>query len=177
MNKDLLMDSDEINNAIIKISEGLQSSISDFSNICFIGIRTRGIVVAKRILNELKKYKINNIPLGTLDITLYRDDFRSKDTWPVIEKSDIPFDVKDKDIYIVDDVIYTGRTARAAIEAIMDYGRPSSIKLITLIDRGFRELPIQPDFSGAKVSVGHDNRVNVFLEDTDGKDRVEITSR
>jgi pyrimidine operon attenuation protein/uracil phosphoribosyltransferase len=176
MKKDLLMNSVGINDAIIKISENLLTSIKDFRNLCFIGIRTRGIVVAKRILSELKKNQINDIPLGTLDITLYRDDFRSKDTWPVIEKTDIEFDVNNKEIVIVDDVIYTGRTARAAIEAIMDYGRPSSIKLITLIDRGNRELPIQPDFNGAKFDVEHNKRVNVFLKDIDGKDMVELTT-
>ena len=176
MKKDLLMNSDDINQAISKISENLLKSIKEFHNVCFVGIRTRGITVAKRILSELNKNEINNIPLGTLDITLYRDDFRSKDTWPVIEKTDIEFDVDNKDIIIVDDVIYTGRTARAAIEAIMDYGRPSSIKLITLIDRGNRELPIQPDFNGAKFDVAEGSRVNVFLEDIDGKEGVELTT-
>lgn len=176
MKKNLLMNSDDINTAIIKISKNLITSIKDFHNICFIGIRTRGVNVAKRILSELKKNEINHIPLGTLDITLYRDDFRSKDRWPVIEKTDIDFDVNNKEIIIVDDVIYTGRTARAAIEAIMDYGRPSSIKLITLIDRGNRELPIQPDYNGAKFDIAQGKRVNVFLEEIDGKDSVEITT-
>lgn len=176
MTKNLLMSSDDLNNALINISQSLLSDIKDFNNICFVGIRTRGIAVAKRILSELKKNDINDIPLGTLDITLYRDDFRSKDTWPVLEKSDISFDVNDKEIVIVDDVIYTGRTARAAMEAIMDYGRPSSIKLITLIDRGYRELPIQPDFHGVKIEVEPGKRVNVFLEDIDGKDGVELTT-
>ena len=176
MKNNLLMNSDDINTAIINISNKLIKSIKEFHNICFVGIRTRGITVAKRILRELNKNEIYNIPLGTLDITLYRDDFRSKDTWPVIEKTDIEFDVDNKDIIIVDDVIYTGRTARAAIEAIMDYGRPSSIKLITLIDRGKCELPIQPDFNGAKFDVPQGSRVNVFLEDIDGKEGVELTT-
>ena len=170
------MNSDDINQAISKISDKILNSVKEFDNTCFIGIRTKGITVAKRILSELRKNGINHIPLGTLDITLYRDDFRSRDTWPVIEKTDIEFDVTDKDIIIVDDVIYTGRTARAAIYAIMDYGRPSSIKLITLIDRGNRELPIQPDFNGAKFDVAKNKRVNVFLDDADGNDRVELTS-
>jgi len=176
MKKKLLMNSDDINEAISKISENLLKNIKDFDNVCFIGIRTKGITVAKRILSELNKNGINNVALGTLDITLYRDDFRSRDCWPVIEKTDITFDVTDKDIIIVDDVIYTGRTARAAIYAIMDYGRPSSNKLITLIDRGNRELPIQPDFNGAKFDVAKNKRVNVFLDDPGCKDRVELTS-
>lgn len=176
MNKDLLMDVEDIRTAITKISELLQESINDFQNVCIVGIRTRGIVVAQRILKQLNTNNINNIPLGILDITLYRDDLRTKDTWPAIEKTDIDFDINNKDVVIVDDVIYTGRTARAAIEAVMDYGRPSSIKLITLVDRGNRELPIQPDFCGAVFDIAGGKRVNVFLNDTDGREGVEVTT-
>ncbi|NIP37553.1 MAG: bifunctional pyr operon transcriptional regulator/uracil phosphoribosyltransferase PyrR [Candidatus Dadabacteria bacterium] len=170
------MNSDDIDSAVLDISKQLIKSIPDFSNVCFIGIRTRGIVVAKRILSELSKNDITNIPLGTLDITLYRDDLRTKHTWPAVEKTDIGFDVNNKDIIIVDDVMYTGRTARAAIEAVMDYGRPSSIKLIILVDRGSRELPIQPDFTGSQFDISQGNRVNVYLDDVDGREGVEVQS-
>ena len=115
-----------------------------------------------------------DIPLGVLDITLYRDDFRTKDNWPKLEQSTIDFEIDGKDIIIVDDVIFTGRTARAAIEAIMDYGRPSSIKLAALIDRGNRELPIQPDYVGLKINTQPQYRVNVYLKEMDNREEVVI---
>jgi len=174
MHNDTLMTASDIDQAIIRISKNILDQTNNFENVCFIGIRTRGIVVAERILDELKKNRITDIPLGTLDITLYRDDLRTTYTWPVIERTDIDFDVNGKTIYIVDDVIYTARTARAAIEAVMDYGRPASIKLITLVDRGCRELPIQPDYIGAKFDISPDKRVNVMLQDVDGKEGVEV---
>ena len=172
-----IINSDDIASILSEISAGIYSDINNLENVCFVGIRTRGIILAQRLLKEISKHGKSDIPLGTIDITLYRDDFRTKNNWPVLEGSDIEFEVDDKNIIIVDDVIYTGRTARAAIEAIMDYGRPASIKLAALIDRGDRELPIHPDYCGLKINTDSGQRVEVYLQETDGKEGVIITSR
>ena len=112
--------------------------------------------------------------MGTLDITLYRDDLRRKTEWPKVEKTEIPFSVEDKEVVLVDDVIYTGRTTRAALEEIMDFGRPSSIQLAAMVDRGHRELPIQADYVGIKVNTLSTEEVRVHLKETDGKDEVIV---
>ena len=173
-NKKIIMDTKSINQTISKISKDIIDNIKDPENINLIGIRARGNIIAERILSNINKELDTDIPLGVIDITLYRDDFRTKDNWPKIEQSTINFDIDGKEIIIVDDVIYTGRTARAAIEAIMDYGRPSSIKLVALIDRGNRELPIQPDYVGMKIDTSPHNRVNVYLKETDNREEVVI---
>lgn len=168
------MDTKSLGDTISRISSNIVKDIKNSDNINFVGIRTRGNIIAERILKEIKKQLNLNIPLGVIDITLYRDDFRTKDNWPKIEQSKIDFDIDGKEVIIVDDVIYTGRTARAAIEAIMDYGRPSAIKLVALIDRGNRELPIQPDYVGLKINILPENRVNVYLKEMDNREEVVI---
>lgn len=170
----ILMDTESLSDTISRISHNIAKDIKNSKKINFVGIRTRGNIIAERILKEIKKQLNVDIPLGVLDITLYRDDFRTKDNWPKLEQSTIDFDIDGKDVIIVDDVIYTGRTARAAIEAIMDYGRPSSIKLVALIDRGNRELPIQPDYVGLKINTLPENRVNVYLKEMDSREEVVI---
>lgn len=143
-------------------------------DIVIIGVRTRGVHIAERIAGGIEKLEGIRPPLGTLDITLYRDDLRQKTEWPKVEKTEIPFSVEDKNVILVDDVIYTGRTTRAAIEAIMDFGRPSSIQLAALIDRGHRELPIQADYTGSKINTLDSEKVKVLLKETDGKDEVLV---
>ena len=144
------------------------------SDIVIIGIRTRGVHIAERVAQEIEKLEGVKPPLGTLDITLYRDDLRRKTELPKIKKTEIPYSLEDKSVVLIDDVIYTGRTTRAALEEIMDFGRPSSIQLAVFVDRGHRELPIQPDYTGCSVTTLDSEKVRVCVKETDGKDEVVI---
>ncbi|MBI2487827.1 MAG: bifunctional pyr operon transcriptional regulator/uracil phosphoribosyltransferase PyrR [Deltaproteobacteria bacterium] len=170
----IIMDSQTVDRAISRISNQILERNKGAAEIVVIGIRTRGIHIAERIVDRIEKLEGIRPPLGTLDITLYRDDFRRKSEWPSVQKTHIPFSVEDKNVILVDDVIYTGRTTRAAIEAIMDYGRPASIQLVALVDRGHRELPIQADYLGIKVMTQKTEEVKVLLKETDGRDEVVV---
>ena len=145
-------------------------------SFALIGIRDRGDEVAKRIY-ELLQAKGANVDYGTLDISLYRDDFHKMEKVPKLKSSQIDFQVDEAEIILVDDVIYTGRTIRAALDAINDYGRPACIQLASLVDRGHRELPIQPDYCGLTLETSLSQKVNVFLKETDGEDKIEIIQR
>ena len=170
----VIMDSQTVARAISRISNQILERNKGAKDLTVIGIRTRGIHIAERIVDRIAKLEGIEPPLGTLDITLYRDDFRRKSEWPSVQKTHIPFSVEDKNVILVDDVIYTGRTTRAAIEAIMDYGRPASIQLVALVDRGHRELPIQADYVGIKVMTQKTEEVKVLLKETDGRDEVVV---
>ncbi|NIP31559.1 MAG: bifunctional pyr operon transcriptional regulator/uracil phosphoribosyltransferase PyrR [Candidatus Dadabacteria bacterium] len=146
----------------------------DIQNLVVIGIKTRGVFLAKRFAKMVERKFANKVSSGTLDISLYRDDFKNKKSWPDIKKTEIPSDIEGKNILLFDDVLYTGRTVRAAINAIMDYGRPSSIKLAVMVDRGNRELPIQPDFVCMNVKTSANEMVNVYIDEVDNKEEVEI---
>lgn len=154
------------------VSESIDNK--DVENLVIIGIKTRGEYLAKRIANKIKEISGSSVLTGTIDIGLYRDDFKNKKLWPDLKKSEIPPDIEGKNIILVDDVLFTGRTVRAAINAIMDYGRPSSIKLAVLIDRGNRELPIQADYIGKTIKTKPDQQVNVYLKEVDKREEVEI---
>ena len=143
-------------------------------NIVIIGIRTRGAILAERLAENLSKIGKVALPVGVIDITLYRDDVQDKLDQPVVQKTDLLFDIVDKVVVLVDDVIYTGRTIRAALDAIIDFGRPRAIQLAVLIDRGHRELPIGPDFIGKVVPTSRNERVEVHLIEQDGVDEVII---
>ena len=173
----VIMDSETVSRTISRITNQILERNKGAAEIAVIGIRTRGIHIAERIVNQVEKLEGIRPPLGTLDITLYRDDFRRKSEWPKVQKTHIPFPVEDKNVILVDDVIYTGRTTRAAIEAIMDYGRPASIQLVAFVDRGHRELPIQADYVGSKIVTLQSETVEVHLEETDGKDEVVVVGK
>jgi pyrimidine operon attenuation protein/uracil phosphoribosyltransferase len=145
-------------------------------DLAVIGIRTRGVFIAERIVREIERLEGIRPPMGILDISFYRDDLMRRTEWPNVKKTEIPFPVEDKKVILVDDVIYTGRTIRAAIDEIMDYGRPSSIELVTLIDRGLRELPIQPDYVGSRLDTLSAEEVRVHLKESDGMDEVTIVT-
>lgn len=146
-------------------------------NIALIGIHTRGVYLAQRIKNLISQQENIDVAFGTLDITLYRDDWSRAVQNPMVKKTDINFQVEDYNIVLVDDVLFTGRTIRAAFDAIMDFGRPKSIQLAVLVDRKCgRELPIQPNFSGTEVLENVSEHVNVLLKEKDGKDEVLIVS-
>jgi len=144
------------------------------SSLIVIGIKTRGEYLGKRLVERISERTGKDVTFGTIDITLYRDDFENRKNWPRLRKTSIPNDVQGKNIILVDDVLYTGRTVRAAINSIMDYGRPASVKLAVLVDRGGRELPVQPDYAGISIETLDDEMVNVYLEEVDGREEIEI---
>ena len=178
-NATIIMNAEEIKKALDKLADEILNAVKEPEKLALIGIRTRGVHIAMRlkaILDEKLKHKNGQeLPFGKLDINLYRDDFHQKRNQPVIGITDIPFDVTDKIILLCDDVMFTGRTTRAALDAIIDFGRPKSVKAVALIDRGLREYPIQPDFVSKKVETSDKETVKVRLVETDGEDKVILT--
>ena len=143
-------------------------------NFAFIGIQKRGVPLAKRIAKKLKEAEKLDVAVGSLDINLYRDDFSTVGTAPVLRGTSVPFSVEDKTIILIDDVLFTGRTIRAALDALIDFGRPKAIQLAVLVDRGHREFPIRADYVGKNIPTAKDEAVEVKLEESDGKDEVVI---
>jgi pyrimidine operon attenuation protein/uracil phosphoribosyltransferase len=173
MKTKVLLDKKAIERTVTRMTHEILEKNEGSSALSLIGIRTRGIYLANRIQGKIKGIEGITLPLGVLDITMYRDDL-SKMKMPEVKKTDIPFDVNNMTIILVDDVMHTGRTTRAAIEAIMDLGRPKRIQLAVLIDRGGRELPIHPDYAGLVYSVHSKEEVLVRLNEIDGKDEVVV---
>ncbi len=169
----VLLDENGIAAALDRMAGEIARSIPRGVQVGVIGIRSRGDTLAARLMQSLESRKIGRIEFGTLDITLYRDDLAEIGPAAVVRTTEIPFDVADKYLVLVDDVIFTGRSIRAALDAISDLGRPRSIRLAVLVDRGGRELPIQPDFVGIKAD-GDDRHITVMLKESSGLDRVEI---
>jgi len=167
------MDRRAIGRAIRRIAQEITERNGGLEQVCLVGIRTRGVDLARRLRDVLAKDEGIAPPLGELDITLYRDDAPGR-RMPEVRPTTMPFDVEGKVIVLVDDVLYTGRTVRAAIDALMDFGRPTSIQLAVLIDRGHRELPIAADYVGRKVETRADETVRVRLEGRDGEERVVL---
>jgi len=170
-----IMDEVEIKRAISRIAHEIIEKNKGIDSILLIGIQRRGVPLAKRIAQEIAKAENKEIPVGILDITFYRDDLSMLSEHPIVNATDIGFNINDKIIILVDDVLYTGRTVRAAIDAIMDLGRPKMIQLATLIDRGHRELPIRADYVGKNVPTSKDELVNVMLSEIDGINKVVIS--
>lgn len=166
-----IMDENTIRRAISRITYEILERNGGAENICVIGILSRGAVLAKRITDKIKELEKVDVPFGILDITHYRDDAKSE---AESEKTVINFDVKDKRVILVDDVMYTGRSTRAALDAIISRGRPQSIQLAVLIDRGHRELPVRPDYVGKNVPTAKDEIVKVMVSEKDGEDKVVI---
>lgn len=167
----IIMDEQAMQRAIARISYEIIEHNKGAEDICIVGILSRGVPLGKRIAEKLSELENVEVPFGALDITPYRDDVKSHDH---TEKTDIPFDIMDRNVIIVDDVIFTGRSSRAAIDAIIKRGRPRSIQLAALIDRGHRELPIRPDYVGKNLPTSHSEKVKVSVSELDGKDSVEI---
>lgn len=168
------MEESDIRRALIRIVHEIIEHNKGIKNLALIGIKRRGDFIARRIADKIKTSEGLNVPLGAVDITLYRDDLQLVSEAPIIEGTDINFDINRKTIVLVDDVLYTGRTIRAAIEEILDFGRPKAIQLAVLIDRGHRELPIQADFVGKKVPAAKNEIVDVHIKELDGEDCVLI---
>jgi pyrimidine operon attenuation protein/uracil phosphoribosyltransferase len=169
-----IMDKDLINRAITRISHEILEKNKGTEEVVLIGIQRRGVLIAKRIAKKVFDFEGKILPVGILDITLYRDDLSLLAEHPIINGTEIDFTIQDKRIVLVDDVLYTGRTIRAAIEAIMDIGRPKIIQLAILVDRGHREIPIRADYVGKNVPTSKTELVNVSLEEIDKIDTVVI---
>ncbi len=172
--EDLVLDAADINRVIARIAYEIIEKHKGVAKLALIGIQTRGVYIARRIQAEIERIENVSIPTGEMDINLYRDDWTRISQHPVVKPTEIPFDVSDLDIILVDDVLFTGRTIRAAMDALMDFGRPARIELAVLADRGYREFPIQPDYTGRYVESKHNETVNVHLTEHDGKDAVVI---
>jgi len=147
------------------------------NNIALVGIHTRGVFLARRLRDNMRTFEDAEVLVGEIDITLYRDDWTQMSAQPVVKTTEIPFSVEEKKIILVDDVLYTGRTVRAAMDAVIDFGRPASIELAVLVDRGHRELPIQSTFTGQCVSTDKAETINVMLKECDGRDEVVLEKR
>jgi len=169
-----IMDDKSIRLALNRICHEIVERNGGTSDLVIIGIRTGGAYLAERIAAILNKLGKTRIPLGIIDITLYRDDIQDKLDQPLVQETKIPFDIGNKIIVLVDDVLYTGRTVRAALDAIIDFGRPRAIQLAVLIDRGLRELPIKADFTGREVTTTSRERVEVHLKELNPADQVII---
>ena len=169
--KRIIMDDKAVQRAIARISYEIIERNKGTEDLCIVGILSRGVPIGRRISEKLSELEKNRVPFGSLDITPYRDDSKSAGE---DEKTDIPFDITDKNVVIVDDVIFTGRSSRAALDALIKRGRPRSIQLAVLIDRGHRELPIRPDYVGKNIPTSHSEVVSVMVNEFDGKTGVAL---
>ncbi len=172
----IILNADQIKQAIQDMTVRILADLPSDTAIAVIGLRSRGVVIAQRIANNIAQKTKKDVPHGSLDITLYRDDINDPQgtTQPAVRSTEIPFDISDMIIILVDDVLYTGRSIRAAMDALIDLGRPKAIRLAVLVDRGHRELPIQPDYCACKVDVSPKNSVHVSLEESDEKEQVVV---
>jgi len=169
-----IMDQDILDKTLKRLTYEILETNKDGCNLALVGIRTRGAFLAERIAAKIKEVEGLSVPVGVLDITLYRDDFSTVATQPVVHSTEIDFDITDKSIILIDDVFYTGRTIRCALSELIDFGRPKCIRLAVLIDRGHRELPIRADYVGKNMPTSKAENVNVKLKEEDGIDEVII---
>ncbi|NCC81833.1 MAG: bifunctional pyr operon transcriptional regulator/uracil phosphoribosyltransferase PyrR [Clostridia bacterium] len=172
--KNVIMDSAAVDRSLTRIAHEIIEKNKGTENLALIGIRTRGVPLAERLAEKIESIENVKVPVGRLDITLYRDDLTTLADQPVLHGTDVEFDVSGKIIVLVDDVLYTGRTVRAALDAIIDLGRPYLIQLAVLVDRGHRELPIRADFVGKNVPTSKKELILVKLEATDSKEQVVL---
>jgi len=174
----VVMDADRMSRSLTRIAHEIVERNRGIGDLALVGIRERGVPLARRIAVELNRISNTDVPTGALDITLYRDDLmlQAVGPQPLVRSTDIPFDIDNRVILLVDDVLYTGRTIRAALDALIDFGRPRSIQLVVLIDRGHRELPIKADYVGKNVPTSRRESIQVRLQEVDGHDEVVIQS-
>src|SRR5919204_4199261 len=172
----IVMDADRIGRSLMRIAHEIVERNRGAEELALVGIRTRGVPIAKRLARAIKDINGHDIPTGALDITLYRDDLmrHAVGPQPLVRRTEIPFSIDEKKILLVDDVLYTGRTIRAALDALIEFGRPRAIQLVVLIDRGHRELPIKADYVGKNLPTSLSQSVHVHLIEIDGRDEVEI---
>ncbi len=170
----IILDAKKIDRALMRISHEILERNTDIESIAVVGILTRGAFLARRIADSISEMENVHIPVGLMDIGLYRDDVHSKLDQPVIQRTDILFEVKDKNIILIDDVLFTGRTIRAALNHIVDFGRPRTIQLAVLVDRGHRELPIKADYVGVNIPTSRADQVVLEVAEKEGTDRVYV---
>ena len=172
----VVMDADRVSRSVTRMAHEIVERNRGVENLALVGIRTRGVPLARRLKAIIAGINQHDVPTGALDITLYRDDLmrHAVGDQPVVRSTEIPFSIDDKRILLVDDVLYTGRTIRAALDALIEFGRPRSIQLVVLVDRGHRELPIKADYVGKNLPTSLSQSVHVHLMEIDGRDEVEI---
>ena len=172
----VVMDADRIARTLTRIAHEIVERNKGVDDLALVGVRTRGVHLARRLARTLKEITGDEVPTGALDITLYRDDLmrNAVGPQPLVRRTEIPFSIDDRKILLVDDVLYTGRTTRAALDALIDFGRPRGIQLIVLVDRGHRELPIKADYVGKNLPTAPDESVQVCLQETDNRDEVVL---
>ncbi|MEQ9264406.1 MAG: bifunctional pyr operon transcriptional regulator/uracil phosphoribosyltransferase PyrR [Balneolaceae bacterium] len=176
MNKAEIMTAEELDRTYLRFAHQFLESYENPSRLAIIGMQTRGVYMGKRILQAIKKEFNLDIDFGVLDVTFYRDDFRSKLKMPDVKVTEIPFDLYDRDVVLIDDVLYTGRTVRSAMDALMSYGRPRRIQFCCMVDRGHRELPISPNYTGIYVNTHANEEVRVKVQELDGEDAVYLVN-
>ena len=172
-----ILDASSIKRILYRLAHQILEKNPQLDDLVLIGIQTRGVYLAQRLKKIIKEIENVDLPLGILDITLYRDDLTTIGEAPLVKETKIDFDVKDKVVILVDDVLFTGRTVRSALDEIIDFGRPKRIELLVLIDRGHRELPIRADFVGKNIPTAKEELVEVRLSEIDGKDEVVILEK
>src|SRR6516164_1261856 len=172
----VVLDADRITRSLTRIAHEILERNRGVDELAFVGIRTRGVPIARRIARAIHQIAHHEVPTGALDITLYRDDLmrHAVGPQPLVRSTEIAFSIDDKRILLVDDVLYTGRTVRAALDALIDFGRPKAIQLVVLVDRGHRELPIKADYVGKNIPTASTQNVQVHLMEIDGRDEVEV---
>jgi len=175
--KDLLMSASEIQRTLVRLAHEVMEKNNGVEGLALIGIRRRGVPLAQRIAKVINQIEHTQIPVGSLDITLYRDDLSTVGPKPLVQKSDLEISIAGKNVILVDDVLYTGRTIRAALDALFDHGRPARVQLLVLIDRGHRELPIEAAFVGRKVQTTDTQIVEVKLNEVDNLEKVQLVER
>ncbi|GJL50126.1 MAG: bifunctional protein PyrR [Nitrospirales bacterium] len=171
-----LMDQQEMGRALTRISHEILERNKGAQGLALVGIRTGGVYLAQRLVNRIHDIEQSDVPLGELDITLYRDDLSTRRDQPEVKRTLIPFNIADMKIVLVDDVLFTGRTIRAAMDALIDLGRPAEIQLAVLVDRGHRQLPIRATYVGKSVPTSEDEQIQVFFDEVGQEDRVAIVS-
>jgi len=169
-----VLTADDIRRAVRRIAHEIVERNHGLEGLVLVGMRTRGVPVAQRIADAIQEFEGQPVSVGALDINLYRDDIGSVDRAPHIQPTEMPTDIDGKTVVLVDDVLYTGRSIRAALDALTDFGRPAAIQLAVVVDRGHRELPIRPDYVGKNIPTARDEDVQVLLQETDGEDEVRI---
>ena len=172
-----LMSASEMDRTLVRLAHEVLEKSKDLDLLAFIGIRRRGVPLAQRLAEKILALENRSIPVGILDIKLYRDDLTMVDTKPVVAATEIPFSVQGRDIILMDDVLYTGRTVRAALDALFDHGRPARVQLLALIDRGWRELPIEARYVGRMVQTTENQIIEVKFQEVDGQERVLLVEK
>jgi len=171
-----ILTGEEMDRVLEEMAAAIYEQAPDKGKLVLVGIRTGGVYLANRLRDKIKRITGRQIPVGILDIGLYRDDWTRLSLQPIVRTTEIPFPIDDRVVVLVDDVLFTGRTVRSAMDALIDFGRPKRIVLAVMVDRGHRELPICADYAGVKVSTTLDEVVNVYVRETSGEDRVVVES-